>query len=90
MTITPTLRILDAAESGDVQLLESLIEQDRDLVNASGEYSKTPLHWAAENDHVEAATLLLDNGADLTAETTWGATPLEWAGYLGSGAVAEV
>ena len=90
MTVTPTLRILEAAESGDTKLLTALIAEDRDLVNASAEYAKTPLHWAAERDRVGVAAILLDNGADLTRETTWGATPLEWAGYLGSNGVAEL
>ena len=37
-----------------------------------------------EDDHPEVAELLLDAGAELEAWTSWGATPLEWAGVLGS------
>ncbi len=90
LSTTPTLQILEAAESGDIQLIATLLGRDPDLANASGAYAKTPLHWAAENDHADAARLLLDGGADLARVTTWGATPLEWAGYLGSRAVAEL
>ena len=90
MTVTPTLRILEAAESGDSELVEALLAEDRKLANASAEYGMTPLHWAAEKNHVEIATLLLANEADFTRETTWGATPLEWAGYVGSGGVADL
>ncbi len=90
LSTTPTLQILEAAESGDIRLIATLLGRDPDLANASGAYAKTPLHWAAENDHADAARLLLDGGADLARVTTWGATPLEWAGYLGSRAVAEI
>ncbi len=90
LSTTPTLRILEAAESGDIGLLSALLRQDATLANASGEYAKTPLHWAAEKNHVEIAKLLLESGADPALETSWGATALEWAGYVGSRGVAEL
>lgn len=31
--------------------------------------SETPLHWAAINDSIEAAKLLLEKGADINAQT---------------------
>ena len=52
--------------------------------------NKTPLHLAAEHNDVAAARRLLDEGADLEARTSWGATALDWAGVLGSTAVAEL
>lgn len=88
--LTPTLQMLDAASSGDVKAARALLESDASLANASGEYAKTPLHWAAERDDVEMAALLLDSGADLTRVTSWGASPLEWAAYSGSRRVAEL
>ena len=48
-------------------------------MNAKGAHHKTPLHWAAEKNHVEVAKLLLAAGADLHAEVSWGMTPLAWA-----------
>lgn len=86
--LTPTLQMLEAASSGDAKTARALLESDASLANASGEYDKTPLHWAAERDDVELAALLLDAGADMNHVTTWGASALEWAGYLGSHRVA--
>jgi uncharacterized protein len=54
------------------------------------EYGKTGLHWAAETDQVEAAQMLLDEGADMEAKTTWGATPLDWAATMGSVGVGDL
>ena len=39
----------------------------------------TPLHLAASNGHAEMVKLLLDNGADVTAEDTLSRNPLEKA-----------
>lgn len=88
--LSPTLDMLDAAESGDAARVRLLLEQDPTLVNASAEYQKTALHWAAEKDFVAVAEVLLEAGADVTMRTSWGATALEWAGYLGSVGVAEL
>ena len=54
------------------------------------EHGKTGLHWAAETDQVETARVLLDNGADLEALTSWGATPLDWAAVMGSTEVGDL
>lgn len=89
MKQTPKLEMLEAAEAGDLAKVEALIAQDISLVNASGEYRKTPLHLAAEKNHAVVAARLLEAGADYNRATVWGATPLEWAGYLGSLDVAE-
>ena len=53
-------------------------------------HRKTPLHLAAEHDHAEVAELLIEAGADVEAWTSWGATPLEWAGVLGSRRAGDV
>jgi hypothetical protein len=43
----------------------------------------TPLHWAALNGHVEITRLLLQNGAEVNAESNGGWTPLHWAASQG-------
>jgi ankyrin repeat protein len=53
-------------------------------------HGKTALHLAAEHDRAEDAEALIAAGADVEARTNWGATPLDWAGVLGSRAAADV
>jgi ankyrin repeat protein len=50
----------------------------------------TALHKAAQVDDVEVARALLEAGADLEAQTDWGATPLDWAATMGAGEVGEL
>jgi len=90
MLPTPELEMLEAAEAGDVAKVRALLDADPGLVHVAGEYRKTPLHLAAEKNHHEVAGVLLDAGADVECTTSWGASPLEWAGYLGSREVARL
>ncbi len=82
-------RILEAAQTGDVAAVRALLARDPGLVAAADIHGKTSLHLAAEHDHAEVAEALMDAGADVEAETTWGATPLQWAGVLGSRAAGD-
>lgn len=80
--------MLIASEQGYALKVRELLDADAALANAKGAYDKTPLHLAAEKDHREVADMLVDAGADITSETTWGMTPLEWAATMGSRDVA--
>lgn len=60
------------------------------MAQEKNEYGKTPLHFAAETDQIEAAQLLIDSGADIEALTSWGATPLDWAAVMGSTRVGDL
>jgi ankyrin repeat protein len=83
-------RILAAARDGDAATVAELLAVDPSLAGAVDGHGKTPLHLAAEHDHPEVAERLLEAGADIEAWTSWGATPLQWAGVLGSRAAARV
>jgi RNA polymerase sigma-70 factor (ECF subfamily) len=54
-----------AAKNGQLDLLEQMLV-DGVEINAKDAGGRTLLHWAVENDHVEAARLLLKYGADET------------------------
>ena len=83
-------RILAAAKDGDGAAVRELLGREPSLVGAVDLHRKTPLHLAAEHDHAEVAELLIEAGADVEAWTSWGATPLEWAGVLGSRRAGDV
>jgi ankyrin repeat protein len=48
-------------------------------VNAKGNWGSTPLHYAAQEGHMEVAELLIADGADLEAKADTGITPPDWA-----------
>jgi GNAT superfamily N-acetyltransferase len=69
-----------------------LIARRPEAVNEpSGELLMTPLHEAVQRDDIELARLLLDAGADLTAEDArFHSTPLGWAMHLGRSGIAAL
>jgi ankyrin repeat protein len=81
---------IEAAKMGDTAAVISLLEREPELVNCAGEHDKTALHWAAEKGDSVTAAVLIEAGADIEAKTDWGTTPLEWAGVMGSIAVADL
>ena len=89
-TMIDSERILAAATDGDGAAVRALLAGDPSLIRAVDVHGKTPLHLAAEHDHAEIAALLLEAGADPEARANWGATPLDWAGVLGSRAAGAV
>jgi ankyrin repeat protein len=52
-----------AAKHGQLDLLEQMLV-DGVEINAKDASGRTLLHWAVENDHVDAVRLLLKYGAD--------------------------
>ena len=59
-------RLHRAAAEGSLEELRSLVAAGCD-VNAFDDMSRTPLHYAAENEHYKAAEWLLDHGASVNA-----------------------
>lgn len=53
-------------------------------VNAFSNQNRTPLHLAAQNNHVELLELLLESSADLEQKDDLGCTPLHIACKKGS------
>lgn len=89
-TPRPEAPVADAAMEADTEGVRALIEQGEDVNEPQGD-GMTALHWAARNDDVPTAELLLYAGANLNAKTRIGAfTPLLIASRVGSADVMEL
>jgi ankyrin repeat protein len=81
-----------AVKAGNVELVRTLLAQDRELAHAREADKSTPLHWAAWKGHPEVVELLLDAGADIQAHNEnhhWGTTPLHAAAHGNQKTAAE-
>jgi uncharacterized protein len=80
-------RLADAAEHGDRHAVETLLAQKTDVNSPQGD-GTTALHWAAFNDDLEMAKMLVAAGANVKAATRVGAiTPLFMAAKNGDAAM---
>src|SRR5687768_9295465 len=85
----PPSPITDAARTGDLPAVRTLLQQGAD-VNAAGGDGMTALHWAAERGDVEMTRVLLSARADVTRGTRIGGyTALHVASRGGHTAVAR-
>ena len=83
-------RLPDAAQRGDIPTVRSLLQEKAEVNGTQGD-GMTALHWAAENDDLEMARMLIRAGADLGAGTRVGAiTPLFLACANGYRAMTEL
>ncbi|KAI9475889.1 MAG: NUDIX hydrolase domain-like protein [Benjaminiella poitrasii] len=86
MSTLPSVDIFDAAAAGDVEYLKKHIQS----VNLKNERDWTPLHFAARYGRLEAAKLLKENNADLTAKDDKGRTASELAKAFGNQEVFQL
>ncbi|KAH6994590.1 hypothetical protein EDB82DRAFT_502129 [Fusarium venenatum] len=84
---TPEDSLLDAAWNGDIQACNEALRHTSPTTRDS--HGLTPLHLAAERDHLAIAMLLRDSGASASSRTKDGRTPLHLASRYGSSAIVE-
>ena len=82
--------VVDAARSGEFELVRELLRSGADPNQAEGD-GFTALHWAARHNQPELARVLVTAGARIEAKTRLGAhTPLLVAARHGAAAVVDV
>ena len=73
--------IFQATRENNITVLNSILDNHPTLARCTDEATgKTPLHFAAEHNRLEAAEILLQHGAECNARDTDGISPLQLAG----------
>jgi hypothetical protein len=80
--------LLDAAWNGDIQACNAALRHASPSTRDQNGF--TPLHLAAERDHLAIAMLLLDSSANTNARANGGRTPLHLAARYSSAAFVEL
>ena len=82
-------RLAEAAKARNRAGIRTLLQQHVD-VNSPQANGMTALHWAAYQDDLETAELLVRAGANVKAVNLYGVTPLSPACENGNGAMVEL
>ena len=69
----------EAAHNGKMEYMRILLDVGKANVNAKSKNSFTPLHYAASGGEIEAATLLIERGAEINPINDSNETPLNMA-----------
>jgi ankyrin repeat protein len=73
------VKLLNAAESGDLETVKSLIKQGTSINNLSTQFGSTPLIGAIYFDQTNIVEYLAEVGADVNLADNNSKTPLMWA-----------
>ncbi len=71
-----------AAQTGNIEALQSAVKNNKTAVKARDENGWTPLHEGARAGHIDVVKYLIENGADVndkTGDGVKGGTVLFWA-----------
>src|SRR5262245_12396149 len=98
--VTTALCVVNAVAASDARLADAVKKMDRPAVrillehrvdvNASQIDGTTALHWAANQDDIETAQLLIRAGANVKAANRYSVTPLSLACANGDGAMVAL
>ncbi|ELT98233.1 hypothetical protein CAPTEDRAFT_218802 [Capitella teleta] len=73
--------LIEAVISNDVEHLQTLLQQEKCLLNERDAHGRTPCHLAAAHGQLEALQLLLAAGADVSIADLQGNEPLHCCGH---------
>ncbi|MEE2636131.1 MAG: ankyrin repeat domain-containing protein [Acidobacteriota bacterium] len=82
--------LMTAARTGHVRVVDALLTHGADVNHATDETDSTALMWAVAGRHQGVARVLLDAGADPTASTINGFTPMLFAASNGDVEMATI
>jgi ankyrin repeat protein len=78
--MSDSTKLIDAVERGDLDVVRTILDENKDLVYQEDETGATALHYATFNGHRKIVQLLLDRGAAINRkDARFGATPAGWA-----------
>ncbi|CAG2241463.1 ANKRD49 [Mytilus edulis] len=86
----PKKRILWAAENNHLDIVESILQSDPELIKSCDDDMYTPLHRACYNGHVDMVKLLIRKNADVNAKTSDGWQPIHSAARWNQSDVIQV
>lgn len=70
-------KFLEAARKGDTETLKLLYATNRVNIEHTDEMKRTPIWYACQNAHLDAALFLASKNADLGKSDSWGNRPFE-------------
>ena len=83
--------LMGAAQNGETDIITAwVLAYGREQVDIRDEYDRTALVWAAADNRIAAATLLLNHGASPDSAAKNGLTPLTAASLRGNIALIEI
>jgi ankyrin repeat protein len=82
--------LMTAARSGNADIVRLLLTAGADPKAVSNDYKQNALMWAIAERHVAVVRALLNHGADLSARSSGGFTPLLFAARYGDPEIADL
>jgi ankyrin repeat protein len=86
----PARTLVDAARTGDAQVVRSLLQQNSVDVNATAVDGMTALHWAVQRDDTKMVEMLIRSGANVQSASRYGVRPLALAAVNGNADILKL
>ncbi len=87
----PALTLVNAARTGDAQVVRSLLQQKNAVdVNETAVDGTTALHWAVQRDDTKMVEMLIRSGANAHAANRYGVRPLALAAVNGNADILKL